>query len=850
MAEIRQTFTADDSGLLGALKAIRASAEANAKAFDEMSDGQKKLSAETQKALDESNKALDDSIDILGKKTKATEEDKKATTKWKEEVAKAAGEVNILGVNLGGAIDKLKEKKKSLDNVVKGLGATGTASKRLGTIIKTTLISTGFGALIVVLGSLVTYFTKTQRGLDRLNIAFAGIRSVIDNVIDRVALVGEGFASIFSGKVKQGINQIKNSFKGLGEEIGNDIENATELERRSQELIKVQRALTVEEAKRRTEIEKLREESRKQGISQEEAIEKLEKAGRLEDQLAAKRQAAAREEYEIIKQRNELADSKNADLDAEAEALARLESIEGERARNNRRLLSELQSLRNKSASENAAAAKAREDQLAAEAKQIKMLKDAYIDMIGTIEDKLKQQKLEQLQGRERLIFERQLALEEIDLLEQKAKAAALAAGEEYNLAEKFLIIRQNINDSYSQQAKELAKVEAEVAKLGGSIDSTADAIFEKLGRQSTPFGIDPGQAREAGEKNLENIAEGMRRGVEINKDVFEEIKITMMSWLGITGEDMAILEQSAATAFDTLSQMHSAHIDQQIRENERLLDVLKHQTEVVQSELEHQMELQAQGRSNNVESKRQELKDLQQAEAEALRERQRLEQQQMRAQLAADAARQISNMVTGVTSLLAAEASKGIVGVGIAALAIPTFLALFRAAQSQARAAVGIGQRAYKGGPMGDYLGGRRSGFVDRGGRSDIPGRGDGYRVQGTDLVIGGDEFLMNERTSRKQERFMGLMNSGALDGYNLYEFFNPRPPVDVFNRVAEGGFRAARRTQMRKERAMIDASVSLYLKRLVELTEGQKQRMSLADYNEGYVEIDSKGNKRIIRK
>src|SRR5690606_24555805 len=97
------------------------------------------------------------------------------------------------------------------------------------------------------------------------------------------------------------------------------------------------------------------------------------------------------------------------------------------------------------------------------------------------------------------------------------------------------------------------------------------------------------------------------------------------------------------------------------------------------------------------------------------------------------------------------AEASKGVVGLAIAGLAIPTFLALFRAAQSQARAAVGVGQRAYKGGPLAEYLGGRRSGFVDRGGRSDIPGRGDGYRVQGTDLVIGGDEFLMNERTSRK---------------------------------------------------------------------------------------------------
>src|SRR5690606_18016603 len=122
MAEIRQTFTADDSGLLEALKAIRASAEANAKAFDEMSDGQNKLSAETQKALDESNKALDESIAVLGKKVKATETDEKATAKWKEEVAKAAGEVKIMGVNISQLIGNLKAKAAAMKSATASIG--------------------------------------------------------------------------------------------------------------------------------------------------------------------------------------------------------------------------------------------------------------------------------------------------------------------------------------------------------------------------------------------------------------------------------------------------------------------------------------------------------------------------------------------------------------------------------------------------------------------------------------------------------------------------------------------------------------------------------------------------------
>src|SRR5690625_7683732 len=48
------------------------------------------------------------------------------------------------------------------------------------------------------------------------------------------------------------------------------------------------------------------------------------------------------------------------------------------------------------------------------------------------------------------------MALEEIDLLEQRAKAAALAAGEEFNLAEQFNKLRENTNEIFKRHAQEL----------------------------------------------------------------------------------------------------------------------------------------------------------------------------------------------------------------------------------------------------------------------------------------------------------------------------------------------------------------------------------------------------------
>src|SRR5690625_7824187 len=80
-----------------------------------------------------------------------------------------------------------------------------------------------------------------------------------------------------------------------------------------------------------------------------------------------------------------------------------------------------------------------------------------------------------------------------------------------------------------------------------------------------------------------------------------------------------------------------------------------------------------------------------------------------------------------------------------------------------------------------------RDSGWVDKGGRSDIPGRGRGHMVEGSNLILGGNEWVTNEDTARRQHRFLSLMDTGKLDGYNMYEFFKSPPPVDAFNRVVE---------------------------------------------------------------
>ncbi len=53
-------------------------------------------------------------------------------------------------------------------------------------VLKVALIATGIGAIIVVIGSLVAWFSKTQKGIDFVNTAFAALGAGFDVIIDRV----------------------------------------------------------------------------------------------------------------------------------------------------------------------------------------------------------------------------------------------------------------------------------------------------------------------------------------------------------------------------------------------------------------------------------------------------------------------------------------------------------------------------------------------------------------------------------------------------------------------------------------------------------------------------------------
>lgn len=167
-------------------------------------------------------------------------------------------------------------------------------------ILKIALISTGIGAIVVALGSLVAYLTKTQKGTELLSNVMAGLGAAINVIIDRVAKFGGALVKVFAGDFKGAAQDMKATFAGIGDELQREIKLAYELNDASQQLEKQEVMLNMQRAASRKEIERLKMISDDTTKSAKERI-------------AAAKQASEMEQADM-KQQIELGEKKLANL--------------------------------------------------------------------------------------------------------------------------------------------------------------------------------------------------------------------------------------------------------------------------------------------------------------------------------------------------------------------------------------------------------------------------------------------------------------------------------------------------------------------------------------------------------
>jgi len=239
---------------------------------------------------------------------------------------------DLFGINMSavnGALDSTKNTLNFLSQSFKAGASGGNKFAIAMKVVKLALISTGIGALVVALGSVVAYFSKAGRGADQFAVIMARIRSVIDNVLARLAAFGEGMVLIVSGKFQEGWTRMKEAVKGFGEELKEDWKAAGDLAKREDELYDRETKLITSLEERKQKIEELRLKAKDLDLTESERQKALQDAmgitqGMIEDEVALEADRLA-----IIKEKLALAskDPTDEQLREIAEQEAKLSQI-------------------------------------------------------------------------------------------------------------------------------------------------------------------------------------------------------------------------------------------------------------------------------------------------------------------------------------------------------------------------------------------------------------------------------------------------------------------------------------------------------------------------------------------
>lgn len=616
MAEREEVFRIrfEDGGTDQVLQGIIASQNQIVEGYSDIEKAQEGAFDEANKGAKELDKTLKDNAKQLDTNKTKTKESREEAKKFGTEMLGAAKNINVFGFNLGEGVERLQKFRTLL---LSARTATVTFTGALKGL-RVAIAATGIGALLLALGSLVTLATKTQRGIDFINRALAGLSATVDVITDRFSSFGDTVVRLFTGKIglNGAVQEFRENVKGIGEEIRREAEAAIELERRAQALRDATREIRVETAKQNAEIQKLRNIAQDASRATDERTRAARRAFELEDEIAQRRQQAAQENLEIIQQQNALGESLAEDLDREAEAKIELINIETERATRQRELIGLLNTL---------AAEEARKAQEAArrQGEIVEQLQDANATLGGSLEEvTLRFGRL-----REELQATKQEA-EDLGLNLDFTPLDTILDAEEERARDRALGILEPLEQGLSEGAQ--------------LVSQSVATDFEQLGSDA-----------------IEALSESLERGArnELTPQVKQFIESQLFSIFGSIGQ---IVTQGFENALTLQGEVIAG---------------IEEQTSTIEAELNEQRRLQEQGFANDVATLEESLAAQNEALRAAKQQETEIQRRAARTQLAFDSAQQASQLSLAVARLLASSANLGPFGIVAASIAGLSFI-------------------------------------------------------------------------------------------------------------------------------------------------------------------------------
>lgn len=181
-------------------------------------------------------------------------------------------------------LDGLRSYLSGVKDEMVDVSTTTTGATKVLKLLKVALVSTGIGALLIALGSLVSYLSQTQAGIELANKVMASLGATVDVLIDRAGKLGSALVNLFSGNFRQAGEDAKAIFSGIGEEIAEETKLAWELSDVLNEIDKREVMLSMSRAANRAEIEKLKKAADDTTLSTNERIKAAERAAKIEQE--------------------------------------------------------------------------------------------------------------------------------------------------------------------------------------------------------------------------------------------------------------------------------------------------------------------------------------------------------------------------------------------------------------------------------------------------------------------------------------------------------------------------------------------------------------------------------------
>lgn len=339
---------------------------------------------------------------------KGMDEGEKAIKKLGDQGKSAFSELaSVFGIN----VNQISQQSQAFTGSLKVMGTTFQSTAKSSGILtaalkvlKIAIAATGIGLLVVALGSVVSYFTKTKEGADAVERGLAGIRAAISVLVDRMSEFGRVIVKAFEDpkatiaslweflksqfinriagiprlieaawKLVKGIitggagdaakefqaaflqlttglddvqrEKISNYAKGVVAEVKKETKEAAELTRQLQQLRDMEIKLIETKAERERQIAEFRLISKDETKDIMERMSAAKAALNLEKQILNEESYIATERARIIEAQKELGNNLAEDDRELAEAKAKVNEVQKQSIDFQRRLQAEMQSL-------------------------------------------------------------------------------------------------------------------------------------------------------------------------------------------------------------------------------------------------------------------------------------------------------------------------------------------------------------------------------------------------------------------------------------------------------------------------------------------------------------------------